>query len=160
LFSEKITSRDFKKAFIEDNQLHVEVTDGLYNIQFYNSEIVETSFIPKGEAFNTKSHAVVLVPEKKLAKLTETDSTLVYSLKDFTVKTGKEPCKTDVRFEEEQVISARNGYQRNSTYETVQFSINTDEVVYGSGARALAMNRRGHRLQLYHTAHYGYEPRS
>jgi oligosaccharide 4-alpha-D-glucosyltransferase len=29
-------------------------------------------------------------------------------------------------------------------------------VLYGGGARALGMNRRGHRLQLYNRAHYGY----
>jgi alpha-glucosidase (family GH31 glycosyl hydrolase) len=30
----------------------------------------------------------------------------------------------------------------------------------GGGARALGMNRRGHRLELYNRAHYGYETRS
>ncbi|WAC01376.1 hypothetical protein N7U66_15100 [Lacinutrix neustonica] len=44
--------------------------------------------------------------------------------------------------------------------ETISFNIKKDEVLYGGGARALGMNRRGHRLQLYNKAHYGYENRS
>jgi alpha-glucosidase (family GH31 glycosyl hydrolase) len=35
--------------------------------------------------------------------------------------------------------------------------LNEDEVLYGGGARALGMNRRGNRLELYNKADYGYE---
>ena len=34
------------------------------------------------------------------------------------------------------------------------------EALYGGGARAVGMNRRGNRLQLYNRAHYGYETRA
>jgi alpha-glucosidase (family GH31 glycosyl hydrolase) len=42
----------------------------------------------------------------------------------------------------------------------VDFRISETEVLMGGGARALGMNRRGHRLELYNRAHYGYETRS
>jgi alpha-glucosidase (family GH31 glycosyl hydrolase) len=42
----------------------------------------------------------------------------------------------------------------------LQFGIEEKEVLYGGGARALGMNRRGYRLPLYNKAHYGYSDRS
>ncbi|WP_293871362.1 TIM-barrel domain-containing protein, partial [Flavobacterium sp.] len=45
----------------------------------------------------------------------------------------------------------------NDSTETIDFNLSSDEVLYGGGARALGMNRRGNRLQLYNRAHYGYE---
>ena len=37
------------------------------------------------------------------------------------------------------------------------FNLDADEALYGGGARAPGMDRRGNRLPLYNKAHYGYE---
>ena len=58
------------------------------------------------------------------------------------------------------IISEKAGYVKNDSLETIQFNLTKDEVLYGGGARALDMNRRGYRLQLYNRAHYGYETHS
>ena len=42
----------------------------------------------------------------------------------------------------------------------MSFNLNNSEALYGGGARALGMNRRGNRLQLYNRAHYGYETKA
>ena len=49
---------------------------------------------------------------------------------------------------------------KNDSLETIDFNIKSNEILYGGGARALGMNRRGNRLKLYNKAHYGYETRS
>jgi alpha-glucosidase (family GH31 glycosyl hydrolase) len=49
---------------------------------------------------------------------------------------------------------------KNDSLETLDFNIKSNEILYGGGARALGMNRRGNRLKLYNKAHYGYETRS
>ena len=41
-------------------------SDGRYVIKPYSAAIVETTFIPAGEAFDPASHAVVLAPAVKL----------------------------------------------------------------------------------------------
>jgi hypothetical protein len=47
------STRIFKKASIKDNGvLEVEVNDGIYSIQFYTPEIVETTFVPSKETKN------------------------------------------------------------------------------------------------------------
>ncbi len=45
-------------------------------------------------------------------------------------------------------------------WRAIQFNLTEDEILYGGGARALGMNRRGNRLRLYNKADYGYEERS
>ncbi|PJJ48078.1 TIM-barrel domain-containing protein [Hymenobacter chitinivorans] len=39
----------------------------------------------------------------------------------------------------------------------VSFRLTPDEHLYGTGSRALPLDRRGHRLSLYNEAHYGYQ---
>ena len=53
------------------------------------------------------------------------------------------------------------GYTKvNDSTETLSFNLDNSEALYGGGARALGMNRRGNRLQLYNRAHYGYETKA
>ena len=55
------------------------------------------------------------------------------------------------------LVSEAKGYVDKDSLKTIELSITSDEVLYGTGARALGMNRRGKRLPLYNRAHYGYE---
>ena len=64
--------RTFEKITEIANEIEIFVNDGTYHIQFYNQHIVETSFIPKGESFQEKSHAVVM--DVKEVDLTSTRS--------------------------------------------------------------------------------------
>ena len=59
------------------------------------------------------------------------------------------------------LLSEKMGYTKvNDSTETLSFNLDNSEALYGGGARALGMNRRGNRLQLYNRAHYGYETKA
>lgn len=161
LFPNAIKERKFINATLKNNELQVDVSDGSYNIKFYSSEIAETSFTPKGEITpQKKSHAVVLNPNYTKVTNKENDSLVIFKSKDLSVLIKKKPFNISYWYKGEEVISEKNGYRRTDTYETLQFNLTPKEVLYGGGARALGMNRRGNRLQLYNKAHYGYETRS
>ena len=55
------------------------------------------------------------------------------------------------------LIAEGEGYIKTDSTEILDFTLDKDEVIYGAGSRAVGMNRRGKRLQLYNRAHYGYE---
>ena len=161
LFPDAIKKREFIDAQFSDDQLKVNVSDGVYKIKFYTSKIAETTFIPKGEkTLQNKSHAVVLKSKPSNVRYNDNDSMIVFKSKTLSVRIKKSPFKISYWYNGEQVISEKNGYQRTNDFETLQFSLTPDEVLYGGGARALGMNRRGNRLQLYNKAHYGYQERS
>jgi len=49
--------------FVENQNLMIKVSDGIYKIVPYTETILETTFIPTGEKEKKESHAVVLEPK-------------------------------------------------------------------------------------------------
>lgn len=160
LFSEQLKEREFVSAKLANNQLIVEVSDGEYISKFYSQEIIETSFIPNGEKYIPKSHAVVSEYPIEVADYTEDEKDIVFKTKDFSVKVNKKPFNISYWYKGKKLTEEKNGYYKTDDHENIDFALTEDEILYGGGARALGMNRRGHRLQLYNKAHYGYETES
>ncbi|GGG40147.1 TIM-barrel domain-containing protein [Bizionia arctica] len=160
LFPEAINEREFVSLKETDSGLNINVSDGQYQIKFYSPEIIETTFIPEGEVFKNQSHAVVLKPKKlEIVSVAELNKTIISS-EGIEITVQKQPFKISYSYKGNPITSEKNGYQKTDDFETIQFNLTEDEVLYGGGARALGMNRRGNRLELYNKAHYGYEERS
>ena len=153
-------NRKFESFINYSTYVEVKTNDGVYRFQPYRNEIIETSFIPNGESFNTISHAVVLNPEKVEMKVIETSGLTEIKMKDISVKIKHSPFQVAYYYEGNLLTSEKNGYSKNDKYEMLDFNLTSDEILYGGGARALGMNRRGNRLELYNKAHYGYETHS
>lgn len=166
--------RIYQSHSFADNELKVYVNDGQYIFKFYDEEILETAFIPEGEKFDPDSHAVVLKPEKVETGFTEDAGQLNFGSEDIAVVVIKNPFQIKYLQNDKELISEKRGYFKSPhiPMETVQgniiaeetlkteFNLTSDEVLYGAGARALPMNRRGYRLPLFNRAHYGYETHS
>ncbi len=160
LFKENIKERTFVDANFSDNTLKINVSDGTYKIHFYDSKIIENTFVPKGEKELKNSHAVVLSEKYKDVKFDENETEINFLSDKIAVKITKKPFHISYWKNGEQLTSEKNGYQKTNDFETITLSLTDDEVLYGTGARALGMNRRGNRLRLYNRAHYGYETTS
>nr|WP_321232255.1 TIM-barrel domain-containing protein [uncultured Psychroserpens sp.] len=168
------SNRIFKSAETQGTNLKVEVNDGYYIIKPFSSEIVETSFIPKGETVQNNSHAVVLQPNISKVTITERDEDIILKTNRLYVTITKSPFQISYFYKDKYVISEKTGYLKTvhepmdmvsgnivaDSIETIEFNLGKEEVLYGGGARALGMNRRGHRLPLFNRAHYGYETES
>ncbi|NVJ87952.1 MAG: DUF5110 domain-containing protein [Flavobacteriaceae bacterium] len=159
----------------DGNYIYIKVNDGEYHIKYYNNYIVETTFIPKGESKSENSHAVVLKPEKVSLVLHSDDkSTFVNNSDGISIDIQYKPFQIIYNYNGRVLTSEKEGYFKskhvplelvkgNIQYdetEKIAFNLTKDEVLYGGGARALGMNRRGKRLPLYNRAHYGYETHS
>lgn len=142
------------------NALEIKTSDGKYIIKPYTDKIMETTFLPGKEVFNPKSHAVVLAPQKLESKVKETKNGLEFSAGGIVVNVEKSPFKISYSYKKTLLLSEKNGYVYKDSSETLEFNLDATEALYGTGNRALGMNRRGHMLQLYNRAHYGYETRS
>jgi alpha-glucosidase (family GH31 glycosyl hydrolase) len=147
-----------------DRSLEVQVNDGVYFFKLLSDEIIETLFIPKGQAIEDvpDSYAVVLEQAINKLRLRDSGEKIFYgsSNSNITVIINKSPFEIKYVEGEHLFFKEGRGYVKNDSLHTIQFKITQDEVLYGGGARALGMNRRGNRLQLYNRAHYGYETRS
>lgn len=152
--------RKFVAVNETENAVEITTSDGKYRFQYFTPEMVEASFIPSGEKYNPASHAVVLEPLKVSYKVSEAEDSVIIDSEGLDIVVSKMPFQVTYFFDGEKVISEKAGYFKDDIYEKLDFNITESEVLMGGGARALGMNRRGNRLQLYNRAHYGYGTKS
>ncbi len=160
------SQRIYKGVVDNGSSLSIMVNDGVYAITPYTDQIIETAFVPNDEVNKIKSHAVVLSPTEVSTSLVDEAKELLYKTSGIEVRITKKPFQISYWYNNGLIIAENNGYVKakdeedGKQYEKLVFKIDSDEVLYGAGARALGMNRRGHKLQLYNRAHYGYETHS
>ncbi|NRD19237.1 DUF4968 domain-containing protein [Winogradskyella eckloniae] len=154
------TNRIFKSAVKQGLDLKVEVSDGYYIIKPYSSNVIETTFVPENEYFKSQSHAVVAKPYSSYFEMIDRGNDVLLKTNGLYVTITKQPFQISYYYKDKFIISEKDGYVKQDSLEILKFNLEKDEVLYGGGARALGMNRRGNRLQLYNRAHYGYETHS
>lgn len=158
------TAQNPNRAFLsfgkKENVLEIKTQDGNYRILPYSDKIIETSFVPDGETYRPGSQAVVMRPENIPAEIVESDEKIEFRTGGISVVIQKNPFQIQYFYKNKLLISEKSGYIKTDSLEILEFNLNPDEALYGGGARALGLNRRGNRLQLYNRAHYGYESRA
>ena len=139
--------------------ININVSDGKYIIKSYSNNIVETTFLPSNETYNSGSHAVELAPNVNIFKVKESKNTVSLASNSIIVTIQKSPFQISYFNKDNLLFSEKDGYKKQDSTHTINFNLDKTEVLYGGGARALGMNRRGNRLPLYNRAQYGYETR-
>ncbi|HQA73457.1 TIM-barrel domain-containing protein [Flavobacterium sp.] len=154
-------NRKFISQSYKNNVLEIKTSEGYYLMKPFSEKIIETSFIPNGEKNNITSHAVIKSVENIKCKVVNNSKTLSLETSGIKVIIDKSPFKISYYYNNSLLLSEKNGYTKvNDSTHTIDFNIAPDEKLFGGGARALGMNRRGNRLQLYNRAHYGYETKA
>lgn len=151
--------RQFQGFAARGNALEITTNDGRYLIKPYSATVVETTFVPKGEQFDPASHAVILAPSATVT-LREAADHIEYATSGIAVTVQKKPFRISYAYKGQPLVAEKLGYVKQGGLETIQFALDDSEALYGAGARAVGMNRRGNRFQLYNKAHYGYGNRS
>ncbi len=154
------SERTFDSFNQTDSGIEIKVNDGKYLIKYYSDLIVETTFVPKGQNFKDESHAVIMNPSD--IDLTVVSKGNVHNVNSngIDVTINHQPFQISYSYKGKPITSEKKGYHKTDYGEAIQMNVSKKEVLYGAGSRALGMNRRGNRLQLYNKAHYGYEDRS
>jgi oligosaccharide 4-alpha-D-glucosyltransferase len=152
--------RQFRSVTQNGNTLEIATGDGRYLIKPYSSAIVETTFIPNGERHESASHAVILAPVGVPAMLKDEGARITYATDGIAVTIDKQPFRISYAYKGKPLVAEKRGFGRVDGHDTIEFSLDDGEALYGGGARALGMNRRGNRLRLYNKADYGYAERS
>jgi alpha-glucosidase/oligosaccharide 4-alpha-D-glucosyltransferase len=140
--------------------IRIQTNEGQYEISAYNQLTIETSFIPNNEQKNAVSHAVIQAVKSGLLSASDAGNKLIISTTKMRVEITKSPFQISYFLGNKLLSSEKIGYTKIDKGEAIEFNLTPDEIVYGGGARALGMNRRGNRLALYNKAHYGYENKS
>jgi len=141
-------------------QIELKVSDGSYLFLPYNNQIIKTTFYPMNQEVKDFSYAISMKPEKVEYSIKETEESLKIMTSGIQVFINKKPFNVSYYYHDSLLISENKGYVEDSIFHAMNFSIQSDEILYGGGARVLGMNRRGYKLELYNKAHYGYTTHS
>ncbi|MFO7799140.1 TIM-barrel domain-containing protein [Rhodohalobacter sp.] len=145
---------------VTDDHFRVELDHGVYEISFYSPEVAEVTFFESGQTEYPSSHAVVLDKKFTSFDLDDTGNHVALLTDGLQIFIERPSGNISFYYNGEKLIEERNGFQSTENGFEVDFNITETEILMGGGARALGMDRRGHRLRLYNRAHYGYETRS
>jgi len=128
--------------------------EGTWTFQGFNNAVIKSTYKPNGYPRGEQvSDAVTAKPPAVGTKITVAQSqtvewdnltSVVVQREKFYYKTGKEvKVKSASYFAQDEIHGFR-------------FQLFNDEQIFGGGERAVAMNRRGHRFNLYNTASHNY----
>ncbi len=169
--------------FIEENGIfHFNTEKGTYVLRFFSKDILEVEFFPEGRNNSSgdglqmseseqkvrdkvlrSSHAVIMesIPTEVKVNM-EVDDFIRLSTGGIKVVYDKKDSRFSFYHKGRRLLQEHNGFVQNTEDDgyRVDFRITNTEMLMGGGSRALGMDRRGHRLELYNRAHYGYETRS
>ena len=140
--------------------LELTTSDGKYVLTAFSERVLQTTFIATGDQPAPPSHAVVATPQPVRTTLRQSAKQIEYATPGIVVTISRAPFKIAYSYQGRQLMAERGGYRKGAKGDSVDFTLDADEALFGGGARALGMNRRGHRLKLYNKAHYAYESRS
>jgi len=157
------TNRKYQSHTWSKNLLTVQTNEGKLTLRAYNDYVIKVAFEKTGFQNPDSSHAVVLQPQRVQLKLTETANKLLMSTEVVKVEVIKSPLQVIFYNGDNKITSEAAGYFEKGDslgHKGFAFNLDNSESLYGTGERALPLNRRGYRLELYNKAHYGYSDKS
>lgn len=158
-FAQKV-EREYLSFQVNNNIVNIITSEGQYRVKFYNENIVENSYIPKNETFVKESYAVDMNSLPVKLKIKDRKQSLEIKTKGLQLYINKSTMQFSYLYKNKALVSECEMFTKSDTSINVSFNIKAEEVLFGGGARALGMNRRGNKLKLYNRAHYAYGDRS
>jgi oligosaccharide 4-alpha-D-glucosyltransferase len=128
--------------------------EGNWTLQQYAKNIIKATFQPKGYTANENiSDAVIAKPLNTEIKqwLEDKNPNRSIQWKDFMVEVKD----GSISFGPHKPVSLTATFQA-SGFRGFQFQLHDGEKIFGGGERALPLNRRGYKFNLYNNPWYGY----
>jgi len=130
---------------------------GMITVKPYSESLLEVTYYPEGISQADPSHSVVMQPGK--VSLTSEQIPSGYLLRNgqMTITANADPFYLTYIYKGDTLLSEESGFFSKPGNSGVRFALKQGEKVYGAGERAMEMDRRGKKLQLYNRPSYGYE---
>ena len=123
---------------------------GVYSFQLYKDNILKIIFSPVGYKTNEQiSDAVILSAVIKTPVIQKDNHKATLGNFIISEENGQ------LVFGEDKRCILTGSFTRNE-YQGFQFSLDKEEKIYGTGERAVSLNRRGYELPLYNEPHGWY----
>ncbi len=154
--SEVVPIKNYVSYSFNGNILTIQTDKGLIQILPYTDKIVKVIYSDKETNYADKSHCVILPPQNVNVNFQEKEGFFSLSTDYLTVKINKKPLQITYSHKDKLFLSEENGFTKKEKSKGFRFKLHKGERIYGGGARAISLDRRGYELKLYNEPHYGY----
>lgn len=141
---------------IENNRLTLEVSDGMVRLTALTNQAIEVEFLELGAKPQPQSVSITEGLGVEVSVRMERHF-IEFSTPELTALIQKSPMRISFLKDDRSIIEEEKGFFRQENVAGFRFFLDDNEKLMGGGSRALGMDRRGHRLQLYNKPSYGYE---
>ncbi len=107
--------------------------------------------------YSDRNYAPILLKSEPF-DITESENALLLKTPSVKLNIVFEPFSMNYSdLNEGEKLSTASMFERDGDTTRFKFNLEENEAIYGTGARALPLNRRGYRLQNYNKASYAYQ---
>lgn len=134
--------------------------NGEWQFELYAGDIIKTSFKPKGYIKNELvSNAVILRPVTGQMEIADISGQNTGVARVSLGKNVRIECRDNIfrYFVNNQVLLTMDEPAHKDGFHSFVLRLLNEENIVGGGERALPLNRRGYRFNLYNNPWYGYE---
>ena len=136
---------------------NIYIEKGIVNVRPYSESTIGVTYLPDGNSKPDPSHSVIMQPGKVSLTSVKTPSGYQLSNGQMTIIANADPFYLTYIYKGDTLLSEESGFFSKPGNTGVRLALKNGEKVYGTGERALAMDRRGKKLPLYNRPSYGYE---
>ncbi|GAA4347128.1 hypothetical protein GCM10023185_01970 [Hymenobacter saemangeumensis] len=152
------TTRNYAGHQWSGGLLSVSTSDGAtLTVQPYAPAVLRVGFYPSGVAAVPAPSLAVTATASGSATVADTPARLELTASGIRLSIEKMPLRLVYRRGTDTLLVEAPGYFEAGSLRGVRFGLRPGEALYGTGFRALPIDRRGQRLELYNQAHYGYQ---
>lgn len=152
----KYETREFVDFRLNGQILEVVTTHGDYHFQFFNDRILKVKFLAENQNVADTSISVILAPKQQRPEIRDFKSNLSWQNGDFLLKIDKAPFGISYYFKNHLLFQEELGFFERKESVGIRTFLQKDEAIYGTGERAVPLNRRGYKLELFNKPDYNY----
>lgn len=150
------TKREYVSHKISDGQLQVFTDKGSYLFTPFQDDILHVEYLPEDKKLDYKSTAVILEPQEVETEIYDVCEELNFMAGNIHITIEKSPFNVFYQNNADFLFEEELGFFERSDNNGIRFKLAEGENIYGTGERAVPMNRRGYRLGLYNRPDYNY----
>lgn len=151
-----------KPSFVSCNwsgndQINLITTQGTVSFTFMTTDIIRATFTPKNEEnIDFSSVSVILPTNQMMVNFEENQEKITFHKDKLRLEIEKRPLQVTYYYGDSLLLSEEFGFFERNRNAGIRFQLTPNEAIYGAGERAVPLNRRGYKLDLYNRPDYNY----
>ncbi len=148
--------QQLNKPFVQKDHIYsFHADEGIYSIAAITDEIIKVSYTDS-QTYSDRTYAPILTESIKMQS-TISEGQVNLSTSKVRVEVKLDPFELHFYdITSGLKLSEEKGYVREGDTTSLRFKLAEEEAIYGTGVRALPLNRRGYAFICYNKPNYGY----